>query len=141
MVMENGKAHVLLVDDDIGLALMYQELLQEHGYEVSTVADGREALKALKTGRVDAIICDLGMPELSGDLFYREVGLAYPELLKRFIFLTANADHPLYESFLQSIPGSVLAKPATTERLLEKLAAVVRSPRPVANPSLPFNRP
>lgn len=141
MVMENGNTHVLLVDDDIGLALMYQELLQAHGYEVSTAADGREALKALKTGKVDAIICDLSMPELSGDLFYRQVGVAYPELLKRFIFLTANADHPLYERFLKSISAPVLTKPTTTECLLEKLAAVLHKPRPVENPPLPFNRP
>jgi CheY-like chemotaxis protein len=126
--MESGNRHILLVDDDIGLALMYQELLQEHGYEVTTAADGREALKAIKTGKVDAIICDLSMPELSGDLFYREVGLAYPELVRRFIFLTGNADHPLYERFLRSISAPVLAKPATTERLLENLAAVLASP-------------
>jgi two-component system, cell cycle sensor histidine kinase and response regulator CckA len=125
MVIENGNTHILLVDDDIELTLMYQELLQEHGYEVTTTANGREALKALKTGKVDAIICDLSMPELSGDLFYREVGLACPELLKRFIFLTANADHPLYERFLKSISAPVLAKPTTTECLLEKLASVL----------------
>jgi CheY-like chemotaxis protein len=140
MVMGNENTHVLLVDDDIGLALMYQELLQAHGYEVSTAADGQQDLKALKTGSVEAIICDLSMPELSGDLFYREVGLAYPELLKRFIFLTANADHPLYERFLKTISAPVLAKPATIERLLEQLAVVLSSPRPVANPPSPSNR-
>ena len=127
--MEDANRHILLVDDDIELALMYQELLREHGYEVTTAADGREALKALKTGKVDAIICDLSMPELSGDLFYREVGLAYPELLKRFIFLTGNAGHPLYETFLRSISAPVLAKPTTTERLLAELAAVLASRR------------
>jgi CheY-like chemotaxis protein len=139
--MENGKTHILLVDDDIGLTLLYQELLEAHGYKVSTAADGREALTALKTTEVDAIICDLSMPELSGDLFYREVGLTCPELLKRFIFLTGNADHPLYERFLKSISAPVLAKPTTTERLLDKLAELLPRPRPVAPPPSPSNRP
>ena len=55
------------------------------------------------------------MPELAGDLFYREVGRARPRLLKRFIFLTANADNPLYETFLKSLNVPVIAKPASVD--------------------------
>lgn len=125
MGMDNQNKHVLLVDDDLALALMYQELLQANGYEVSTASDGREALKVLKSTKVDAIICDLSMPELSGDLFYREVGLAHPELRKRFVFLTANADNPLYDRFLKSISAPVVPKPATIEHVLAKLRPVL----------------
>ncbi len=121
MGMENQIEHVLLVDDDLALVLMYQELLQANGYEVTTAGNGREALKVIKNTKVDAIVCDLSMPELSGDLFYREVGLAHPELRKRFVFLTANADNPLYERFLKSISAPVVPKPATIEHLLDKL--------------------
>ena len=117
--------HVLVVDDDIELALMYQALLQLHGYQVSTAANGVEALKLILNGDVAAILCDLSMPELTGDLFYREVGLVCPQLLKRFIFLTANANDPLYETFLKSVPASVLSKPTSMDRLLEKLAVIL----------------
>ena len=104
---------------------MYQELLQESGYDVSTASNGQEALKMMSNIKVDAVVCDLGMPELSGDLFYHEVGLAHPELRKRFVFLTANADNPLYETFLRSVAAPVVEKPATIERLLEKLRPVL----------------
>src|SRR5271157_5249802 len=103
MAIEHRRPHVLVVDDDLELALTYQELLQAHDFQASTAANGREALRLVLNGDVDAIICDLRMPDLSGDLFYREVGRARPELLKRFIFFTANADSPLYETFLRSI--------------------------------------
>ncbi len=125
MGMENQGKHVLLVDDDLALALMYQELLQANGYEVSTAGNGTEALKLIGSNKFDAIICDLSMPELSGDLFYQEVAITHPELRKRFVFLTANADNPLYESFLKSISAPVVGKPATVERLLEKLRPVL----------------
>jgi CheY-like chemotaxis protein len=128
MANEHCNPHVLVVDDDIELALTYEDLLQAHGYQVSTAANGREALKLVLTGNVDAIICDLSMPELPGDLFYREVGRARPELLKRFIFFTANADNPLYESFLKSAAVPVIAKPASVESILTKLAALLASP-------------
>jgi len=128
MAIEARNRHVLIVDDDLELALTYQELLQAHGYEASTAANGREALELVMHNHVDAILCDLSMPELSGDLFYREVGRARPGLLKRFIFLTANADNPLYETFLKSVTAPVIAKPASVDRVLETLATVLAGP-------------
>ena len=141
MALERRNRHVLIVDDDIELALTYQELLQEHGYDASTAANGREALKLVMSREVDAILCDLSMPELTGDLFYREVGRAHPRLLKRFIFLTANADNPLYETFLKSVAAPVIAKPASVNSVLEKLAAVLADPTPGASPSSAPSRP
>jgi CheY-like chemotaxis protein len=133
MLMENENSavpspHVLLVDDDLQLVLTYQELLQVHGYEVSTAGDGAQALKLVLNRQVDAILCDLNMPELAGDLFYIEVGRARPHLLKRFIFVTAYADNPLYESFLKRVKVPVLAKPVSLDRLLGKLRAVLGPP-------------
>ena len=116
---------VLLVDDDIELLLTYQELLQAHDYEVSTAENGDQALRLLKSREVDAIICDLDMPELSGDLLYVEVGQAWPPLLKRFIFLTGNAENPTYERFLKTSRANVLFKPLSIACLLEKLQVVL----------------
>ena len=116
--------HVLVVDDDIELAFTYQALLQLRGYRVSTAANGAQALKLVLNSDVDAILCDLSMPELAGDLFYIEVSRARPHLLKRFIFVTANADNPLYETFLKSVKAPVLAKPVSLDRLVGKLQAV-----------------
>ena len=57
-------------------------------------ADGTQALKLVLNSDVDAILCDLQMPELTGDLFYIEVGRARPHLLKRFIFITGMPTIP-----------------------------------------------
>jgi CheY-like chemotaxis protein len=125
--------HVLVVDDDIELALTYQASLQVHGYRVSTAADGVEALQLVLKNDVDAILCDLNMPELSGDLFYVEISRARPYLLKRFIFVTGNANDPLYESFLQKVKAPVLAKPVSIDHLLGKLKSVLESAAGPAN--------
>ena len=125
VALENN--HVLVVDDDIELSLLYQGLLQAHGYRVSTAANGAQALKLVAKGQVDAILCDLSMPELAGDLFYLEVGRAQPQLLKRFIFVTANADNQMYEAFLRKIKAPVLSKPVSTDRLVEKLEGMLRA--------------
>ena len=141
MALAHRNRHILVVDDDLELALTYQELLQGYGYQASTAANGREALRLIMTTEVDAIICDLSMPELAGDLFYREVGQARPRLLKRFIFLTANTDNPLYETFLKSVSAPVIAKPAAVITVLQKLAAVLADSIPGVTSSTPASHP
>jgi len=119
--------HVLVVDDDIELAITYQALLQLRGYQVSTAGDGAQALKLVLNSDVDAILCDLSIPELAGDLFYIEVGRARPHLLKRFIFVTGNANDPLYETFLKKVKAPMLTKPVVFDHLLEKLKFVLET--------------
>jgi CheY-like chemotaxis protein len=120
-----SRKHVLVVDDDIDLTLTWQELLQAHDYRASTAASGVQALKLVINCDVDAILCDLSMPDLAGDLFYIAVGRVRPQLLNRFIFITANADNPLYETFLKTVKAPVFAKPVSFDRLLKRLKAVI----------------
>jgi len=115
------KKCVLIVDDDLELASIYQHLLKTFNYEVSTATNGKKALEQLLSRDVDAIICDLRMPELEGDLFYSTIERVKPYLCRRFIFLTGAADDPKYHSFLGQVRSPVLHKPVHPERLLMEL--------------------
>ena len=76
---------VLVVDDDVELAMMYKELLGSQGYIVHTAPNGVEALKLIMRHEVDAIICDMMTPHMAGDTFYMAV-----ERVKQL----ANLDNP-----------------------------------------------
>jgi len=115
------KKCVLIVDDDLELASIYQHLLETFNYEVSIAANGAVALKHLLNRDVDAIICDLRMPELEGDLFYNALERVKPHLCSRFIFLTGVSDDPKYHSFLSQVKAPVLHKPVHPEQLLLEL--------------------
>ena len=115
------KKCVLIVDDDLELTSIYQRLLETLNYEVSTAANGELALKQLLSRDVDAIVCDLRMPELEGDLFYNTVERVKPHLCSRFIFLTGAADDPKYHSFLGQVKSPVLHKPVRPAQLLMEL--------------------
>jgi DNA-binding NtrC family response regulator len=116
---------ILVVDDDIELLLVYQGLLEANDYEACLARNGAQALGVIKKRKVDAILCDLCMPELSGDLLYGAVSRAEPRLRKRFIFITGNAESPTYEDFLKHTKASVLTKPLPINRLLKKLESVL----------------
>ena len=116
---------VLVVDDDINLLALCQVLLEAHDYEACIAQSGAQAIEVMHNREVDAIVCDLAMPGLSGDLFYRQVGHTWPQLLKRFIFVTGNAENPIYEDFLKRAKATVLSKPLPIDLLLEKLQAML----------------
>ncbi|MFH2003086.1 MAG: response regulator [Planctomycetota bacterium] len=59
-------ATVLLADDEDTLRNNVAQVLQEEGFDVIACPDGTEALRALKSNSIDAIITDLRMPGLPG---------------------------------------------------------------------------
>jgi signal transduction histidine kinase len=72
---------ILVVDDDTATRDSLSDILEEHGYEVFTSDDGREALARLRVGRADLILLDLRMPVMDGWKF-RTLQRADPELSK-----------------------------------------------------------
>lgn len=60
------KKKILLVEDEPALGMLYEEELQEEGYEVLTARDGREAIQRFEEGNPDLIIMDIVMPVMDG---------------------------------------------------------------------------
>ncbi|MBM3821722.1 MAG: response regulator [Verrucomicrobia bacterium] len=113
---------VLVVDDDVELCLMYKELLACQGYIPMTAPNGVEALRLIMKEDIDAVICDLMMPHMAGDMFYLAVERVKPHLCKRFVFVTAYEGHPNFEAFFKKINAIVLYKPVTLGRLMGTLS-------------------
>ncbi len=112
---------VMVVDDDVELSMMYKELLGSQGYIVSTAPNGVEALKLIMRHDVDAIICDMMMPHMPGDMFYMAVEMEKPHLCARFIFVTSYEGNHKIEEFFKKVDGIVLYKPTTLGKLMGTL--------------------
>jgi signal transduction histidine kinase len=61
-----GVGRVLIVDDDPASRLLLADWLSAYGHQVSTAADGPEALLAVEREAPDAIVLDVMMPGLDG---------------------------------------------------------------------------
>ncbi len=70
----NGTESILIVDDDDSQRELAKKLLSHLGYQVTTVGNGRQALKVLREQRFDLIILDMIMePEFDGLDTYRAI--------------------------------------------------------------------
>ncbi len=62
----NGRAHVLLVDDDWICREVATEILRANGVGVTAASSGSQALELLGTTRFDLVLMDLQMPGMGG---------------------------------------------------------------------------
>jgi CheY-like chemotaxis protein len=120
------RRHVLIVDDNAELAWFFSEILKLHGYEATVMTDAAVALKHFLSHPIDAVICDLQMPTLDGDLFFATVERARPELVRRFIFVTGLAEDARFHKFISTVEAPVLRKPVPVETLLAEIERVAR---------------
>lgn len=109
---------VLIVEDDADLREMMAQLLTLEGYQIETVANGREALAYLSDApRPDVILLDLMMPIMDGWEFRRrqqdDPALADVPV----IVLTALDQAQAHASDLNGV--DFLKKPLDFDRLLE----------------------
>jgi two-component system, chemotaxis family, CheB/CheR fusion protein len=63
---EPSRSDILIVEDNEDAAEMLRELLTISGHEVTSVANGDEALALLGRRRASVVLCDIGLPGMSG---------------------------------------------------------------------------
>ena len=117
---------ILLVEDDTDLAMLLRDYLESYFYRVTTVANGVDGLKALMDSDFDVIVCDVVMPKMPGDMFYRAVQRIQPRLCERFLFITAHGENPRVMEFLNQVTEMVLTKPFHLDDLLEMILLLFR---------------
>ena len=71
---------VLAVDDDPLVLTNTAAMLEDLGHTVIAVGSAREALAALETQRVDLVITDHAMPQMTGHELAEQIRLTHPEL-------------------------------------------------------------
>jgi two-component system, cell cycle sensor histidine kinase and response regulator CckA len=117
----SGSRAILVVDDAAVVRRLTFRLLAEAGYRVFEAGSAAEALEVLgmALGRVELVLIDVVMPEVSGvDLarMIREGSQA------RIIFMSAFPAEVLVREGLRDPKVRFLAKPFTREELLDAVA-------------------
>ena len=59
-------ARILVVDDEVDLVAIMRDALTREGHTVVTATGGNEGIQQFRHGTFDAVLTDLGMPDVSG---------------------------------------------------------------------------
>jgi CheY-like chemotaxis protein len=119
---EPGSARVLVVDDDEGVRCVAAAIVEELGFKVLSAATGREALQILAADpRIDLLLTDIVMPEMTGVELARQVRERYPDL--PILFASGYADVRTFGEELET--ETVLKKPFRIAEVAARLREVI----------------
>jgi DNA-binding NtrC family response regulator len=116
----------LLEDDPIMGESLVQRLTLE-GTVVRWWTTGREALAEIERARPEAVICDIRLPDMSGEDVFRAV--ADHAAAPPFLFITGYGDIDQAVSLIRSGAADYLTKPFEMPVFLDRLSGLLRPPR------------
>jgi CheY-like chemotaxis protein len=106
---------ILVVDDEVAIASLVADTLEEEGYQVQIFHDGASALLEIVHDPPDLVLLDIAMPVMVGDELLRYLRQhGYPDL--PVIIMTAGL-HP--EQYLAQGASAVLPKPFDLEKMVD----------------------
>ncbi|MBL7952434.1 MAG: response regulator transcription factor [Flavobacteriales bacterium] len=117
---------VLLVDDEPDIVELLRYNLEREGYAVQTALNGKDALKAAKSGRPDLIVLDIMMPGMDGVEVCTQLR-QLPEFKNTVItFLTArNEDYSQIAGF-DAGADDYITKPVRPKVFVSKVKALLK---------------
>jgi len=119
---------ILAVDDDLTVLGMVDAVLRSAGYHVLVAEGGWNAIKLHeKHSRVDLLLTDVIMPDLTGPVVAERLRARQPDL--PVLFISGFHDADLVQRFVTSKGFALLPKPFTVDALLrvvEETMAPVR---------------
>lgn len=121
--------HLLIVDDDLTLAIMLRTWLSKQGFEVETASSVKTAgKKLLEDGPFDLVLSDLRLPDEDG-LFLLQ-WMKQKQVSTPVIIMTSYAEVQNAVEAMKQGAADYIAKPVHHEILLQKIQEVIRTPRP-----------
>lgn len=131
------KFRILVIDDEPALVRVLAAAFREFGHTVHTAGSGLQGIGIFEEQPVDVIICDLGMPDMSGCQVASRIGaICRNRLVQRppLILLTGSEASPdEAREMEESGVDMVVEKPAGVRVLMDAINEVVRrnAPRPM----------
>ena len=116
---KNKPNRVMFVDDEEGVRLSWNRYLSAHGFDVTTVENGEEAISQLRSEPVDVVVSDLRMPGVDGIGLLEWLHDRQPQT--RFILLTGYGNAEVEQKVRELGAFDYLNKPISPDTL----AAVV----------------
>ena len=118
--MGENQRTVLVVDDELAIRKRICACLTARGYSAREAATGRQALDVAASARLDAIVLDLGLPDIDG--------IEVVQLLRRstqtpIIILSVRDSQSDKIAALEAGADEYLTKPCESAKLLERIRA------------------
>jgi two-component system chemotaxis response regulator CheY len=123
--MADTKMHILVVDDFATMRRIVKNILKQLGYEnIHEADDGASALEVLKREKIQFIISDWNMPQISGIELLKTVRATEEWKDLPFLMVTAEGQKEYVIEAVKHKVNNYIVKPFTPETLMEKIGKI-----------------
>ena len=118
---------VLVVEDEVKVSNFIMRGLEEEGYTVEAVEDGKRGLDLIRSKAYDIVLLDLMIPELDGLEVLKE--MRRDEIETPVLIITAKSTKEDVIKGLDTGSDDYLTKPFSFDELLARIRALLRRSR------------
>ncbi len=130
-----AKKTILLIEDEPHIVMGLRDALEFEGFAVLASDRGKDGITTARTGRPDAVILDLMLPDMNGYSVCEELRKAHPFL--PIIMLTARSQESDKIRGLDSGADDYVTKPFSVNELIARMRALFRrAQRPSSAPEV-----
>lgn len=116
---------ILIIEDDVDMILLLKRFLIKNGYEVETVANGKNGIASFETNQTDLVLCDYRLGDMEGIEVLKKIKDIEPSV--PFIIMTGYSDIRTAVNVMKMGAFDYLAKPLLPDETLQIIKRALAS--------------
>jgi two-component system response regulator HydG len=110
---------ILIIDDEVNIALLLSKFLTRNGFEVTTASTGTAGMEHLKTGNFNLVLCDFRLEDTDGREMLKNIKTQYPKT--GVIIITGYSDIKMAVELIKMGAYDYITKPLYPDEILNTI--------------------
>src|ERR1700712_1981015 len=110
---------ILIIDDEVNVALLLSKFLTRNGFDVTTAATGTSGMEYLKNGEYQLVLCDFRLEDTDGREILRNIKTQYPKT--GVIIITGYSDIKMAVELIKMGAYDYITKPLYPDEILNTI--------------------
>ena len=116
---------ILIIDDEVNVALLLSKFLTRNGFDVSTASSGNSGIEQLKTEEFDLVLCDYRLEDTDGREMLRKIKTQYPNT--GVIIITGYSDIKMAVELIKMGAYDYISKPLYPDEILNTITKAIET--------------
>ena len=116
---------ILIIDDEVNVALLLSKFLTRNGFDVSTASSGTSGMEALKNDEFNLVLCDFRLEDTDGREMLRNIKTQYPKT--GVIIITGYSDIKMAVELIKMGAYDYITKPLYPDEILNTINKAVET--------------
>ncbi|MCD8740740.1 sigma-54 dependent transcriptional regulator [Mucilaginibacter roseus] len=116
---------ILIIDDEVNVALLLSKFLTRNGFDVVTASNGANGLESLKNGEYNLVLCDYRLDDTDGREMLRHIKTNYPKT--GVIIITGYSDIKMAVELIKMGAYDYITKPLYPDEILNTINKAIET--------------